>query len=462
MSRHAVEAFFVRLLLGALPFAPALPAGADMTPAEAFSQGKTFGGTQAGDIGAQVNDGTAQGKMPEYHNSAPAETLFQGGNGALFGPGQTRKDFCATSGGPLPDREKYDCDAVNLLSNMNTARGALQINRQSDPLLNDPNLKAARTNPDVILGTAPTQSGSACVTRQVSDPGTTRIELCNQAFSLESVSCQKILTVAVTVTNTCTPGLWFADNYTGVPWADWWAGDGWTAQPLCELRADNLQLWRYGSLVNLGRDCAPSTALRQTYLDMSAIDALPVLADSSLFPDFHKFDNRCGGPFKVYYKRNGCVPAGQINTCSASWFFNYAGFGSDPDPFTHTYGACPTGEFAGDALSYQATTCDPIDPSLCTTSSITLDAASCYSGPSACGGFLRAPCTAPATYACNAASGTQCGGYTPDTTPRLITGWAIADTNATQSVTVSYVRPGQTFATTDTWDNQCAAYEARQ
>lgn len=374
-------------------------ARADMTPDQAFGAGKSFGATQSGQIGAQVNDGRAQATMPEYHDSAPAGTLFQGGQGVLFGPGQARKDFCATPGGPLADRDKYDCDASNLLSGMNNARGALQINRQTDPLLNDPNRAAVKANPDAYIGSSPAASGTGCVERQVSDPGQTRIETCNQAYTIENTTCQKVLTVAVATTNTCTPGTWMevATAYRS-------AIDQMHVQVLCEPTRSDGQLqfrfWAHGA----NGACID---WQNATLAQSGQGGFQLVA--TLSPHW---EGSCTRLFSAVQASPGCANG----TCNYNFTFGSGVY------------SCPQGgtpEYSGLGVNAD------MQCILRTT-------------PGADG-----QCPPPTSFDGSGA----CVGNLGAATLTGVSGW---------SAPASFVKPAITHTETDTWDNQCAGYEARQ
>ena len=398
--RRMARPRLLRPLLWALLLAPLRPAGADMTPAQAFSAGKDFGGAQSGVIGAQVNDGRAQAAMPEYHDSAPASTLFQGGQGALFAPGQSRKDFCATPGGPLADRDKYDCDASNLLSGMDTARGALQINRQTDPLLNDPNRAAVKANPEAYIGTSPAQSGTGCVERSISDPGQSRIEICNQAFSIETATCQKVLTVAVTTAENCTPGTWLevATAYRN-------AIDQMHVQVLCEpTRSDGLLQFRFWAHGGEGACIDWQNAT----LSQSGRDGFQLVA--TLSPNW---EGSCTRLLAGVQASPGCVNG----TCNYSFTFG-SGVYACPQGGTPSR----TGFGSNRAMSCILSASPDPDTGLC-----------------------------PAPTAANGDGG--CVADLGAATLTGVSGW---------SAPASFAKPAIVHVETDTWDNQCAGYEARQ
>lgn len=374
-----------------------------MTPDQAFSAGKSFGAAQSGQIGAQVNDGRAQAAMPEYHDSAPASTLFQGGQGALFAPGQSRKDFCATPGGPLADREKYDCDASNLLSGMDTARGALRIDRHTDPLLNDPNRAAVKANPDAYIGTSPTASGTGCVERAVSDPGQTRIEICNQAFSIETTTCQKVLTVAVTTAENCTPGTWMEVATVYRNRSDH-GSDQMHVQLLCEpTRSDGLLQFRVYAHGGEGA-CVDWQSVT---LPQSGVPAFQLLA--TLSPHWN---GGCTRLFAAVQASPGCVNG----TCNYSFTF---GSGI----YTCPQGGTPTATGLGARQMSCILHATP-DPNT---------------------GQCPAP-TAPGVDG-------DCAANLGAATLIDVSGW---------SAPAAFAKPAIVHVETDTWDNQCTGFEARQ
>jgi hypothetical protein len=71
-------------------------AHADMTPAEAFNQGKTFGNTGKGGAGGTVSGASGAANVPKYNTSAPESGYYSGGKGLLGTAGTNKLTACQT------------------------------------------------------------------------------------------------------------------------------------------------------------------------------------------------------------------------------------------------------------------------------------------------------------------------------------------------------------------------------
>ncbi|MBL8470876.1 MAG: hypothetical protein JNM98_03685 [Rhodocyclaceae bacterium] len=454
MTRHT-------LLPGACAglFAAILVSLAAAQTTDPFAAGRDWAAGKSQDVGAAVTDTTARGNMPEYHDAAGASQFFNGGQGAPIQPGQARRDFCATPGGPLGDRDKYDCDAVNLMQGVANARPAVQINRHTDPLINNPNLNAARTAPGSYIGIAPSVGGQSCVTRTVTEPGPAHVETCSTQFSFESATCQKSLSVTVTTSPSCEVAQPITSG-TVSPAVDPRPRNQYYAAPMCTFGTGTTFPLRLGSYTNPGR-CGAPTFTRS--FDFSVVDQEPVYLGWDRV-GFDIYDNRCVESY-FYLQRHGC----QGTRCAADVFFSerWSHPWNIADPFADTFAStgrapsfqaldfptsyvCSGGGLAGSAGAYVTGFGAP------------LDARACYA---------HAAASAPGAIAVYAQTQVDYGdggtgveqsflGYFTRTGEapgqiRSVAPWV-------RSISLAFELPHNVVHTADAWDDGCATYEARE
>lgn len=194
-----------RLLCALLLAAGAGTALAQMTPAEAFGQGKGFGASAAPSVGSGITSGAGTASVPHYSTTQPQASLFGGGAGALVAPGAQQVSDCQQAP-PDPDgRAQQQCEATNFL-----ARKSSTASFNLAPT--DPVLVRARpitNDPASILG-AMSGTYSACTPQTVSAPARKQIEVCTESRAPEARTCERVLTVAVTPSASCVVGTWFA------------------------------------------------------------------------------------------------------------------------------------------------------------------------------------------------------------------------------------------------------------
>jgi hypothetical protein len=187
---------------------------AQLTPADAFGEGKGFGASGAPAVGSSINSATGASTVPKYSTTQPQSGLFAGGDGLLGPPGAQQVTDCQTKP-PGPDGlAQQQCEATNFLAKKSTA--ASFTLPPTDPVL--VKAKPIADDPQSILG-AMSGTYSACTPQTSSAPAPKKIELCTESLTPEKHTCQKVLAVKVTQTQSCTPGTWFTSTSIGqYPW----------------------------------------------------------------------------------------------------------------------------------------------------------------------------------------------------------------------------------------------------
>ncbi len=185
----------------------AWPAWADMTPAQAFDAGKTFGQSPQGAaaVKGSINSANAAADVPHHDTVNANSTYYGGGNGDPRTPGGNRVTACASAAYADP-KQQVECDAINDLANNRAARPPLAI-VPADPILVQG--AAVEADPTSVAGAFGGAYG-ACKTTTVTRPAVYEEELCSEYKTVEDETCQKTLSVTVTISDTCTPGTWYA------------------------------------------------------------------------------------------------------------------------------------------------------------------------------------------------------------------------------------------------------------
>jgi len=215
----------VAILLSSLVFASCAHS-AGMTPADAFSDGQSFGSANKGTAKAKINMTEASTGVPNYTSTDPASSYYMGGMGSLTAPATTGMLSCtSTPGSSDPDANTHGkCESVRMLMNDPGKKNVMfPLNPKTDPLA---------TKRDLVAGDAETYLGSlivsgsysGCATKTVKDPDTYQTETCNQYLTAGEESCQEILTVSITTSESCVPGTWYGGFVLGIP------SYGWTNQ----------------------------------------------------------------------------------------------------------------------------------------------------------------------------------------------------------------------------------------
>jgi len=179
-----------------------LPGFAASLP-DAFTEGSTFG--RAGNAAARsrIDTGTARTIVPGYTPSAPASSYF-GGPGISEGTAATLADCTGPAAASLPA-----CQAINFTQTNPGKRPAFTLT-PSDPLL--AKAKTITADPHAIAG-AITGTYSACTTATRTSPDIVETRVCNEARTLDRLTCQKVLSVSVIDNGlNCSPGSYLTAN----------------------------------------------------------------------------------------------------------------------------------------------------------------------------------------------------------------------------------------------------------
>lgn len=191
----------------------AIPAHAQSLP-DAFNQGATLGRSGNAAARGQITGSSAQSTVPNYTANPPEASYF--GGAGLGAPASARIGACAGGSGAAGGFAEQGCNAVDFSQTNPARRPAFSIS-PTDPLLT--RAKTITADPQAIAGNlAGTYSG--CTVQTVTRPDIFETALCHQYRAMEEVTCQKLLTVQVSWSNSCTPGTWFG-NF----WVNTW-GNG--------------------------------------------------------------------------------------------------------------------------------------------------------------------------------------------------------------------------------------------
>lgn len=216
----------------------AIPAYAQSLP-DAFNQGATLGRSGNAAARSQITGSSAQSTVPNYTANPPEGSYF--GGAGLGSPASARIGACAGGPGAAGGFAEQGCNAVDF-SQTNPARRPNFSISPSDPLLT--RAKTITADPQAIAGNlAGTYSG--CTVQTVTRPDIFETALCHQYRAMEEVTCQKVLTVQVSWSNSCTPGTWFG-NF----WVNTW-GNGEVGR-------------RYAGIV-INAYCQPSGTVRMAF-----------------------------------------------------------------------------------------------------------------------------------------------------------------------------------------------------
>lgn len=194
-----------------LTLALSCPAQAGMTPADAFSDGQAFGNANLGTAKAKINSTEAGTGVPNYTASDPASGHYMGGTGSLNAPATMDVQGCTSTPGTAdPDAHTHGkCEGVRMLMDDPGKKNVMfPLNPKTDPVT---------VRRDLVAGDAETYLGSlivsgaysGCATKTVQDPDTYQTETCNQYLTAGEESCQEILSVTISTSESCVPGTWY-------------------------------------------------------------------------------------------------------------------------------------------------------------------------------------------------------------------------------------------------------------
>ena len=414
-----MRGWYLLILLAAVS-----PTWADMTPADAFDAGKTFGqsGSGAAAVKGAISGTAATEKVPNYGTAHAHSSYYGAGDGDPRTPGGARVSECA-SVTYIDAKQQAECDAINDLANNRAARPPLSI-VPADPIL----VKGAtvKSDPAAVAGAFGGAYGE-CKTTTVTQPATYEEEVCNEYKTLGEEVCQKALTVSVTESSSCVTGTDVATYIPGIGYCskasgpDWWYGPG-----ALKVRCDSFdQTKLYVAAETLVREgsygasgCGPGVRPN--------LNSLPYRAVSAYSADWSEVYGDYGaGSFNHLYIRGGCM-AGQTD-CSLEVVASTKKLAS--------IATCPAGQITRQEA--EAYGCGVYQNGCYTTSGWW----SCptYIGPASSSRML-----------CDD------GGWS-DNGP---VGWLNCE-SIVPSTTLNFQRQHITYATSDAWSDGCVTLEAR-
>lgn len=213
----------------------------DMSGADAFTAGATYGTDNASVTSGKINSTNATNLIPGYTGTAPtsadgldATGLYGGGKNNLLVPGVDRNTTCLAMTGNADQKEQAACDAVKVMNDTNPNPYSFA---KADPLLS--RATSVYADPATVLadkGMSIPISETACTTEVVNIPPETRTEVCQEYLTeapvtcsltrvvevdkdylyqcttatskISTYPCSKTLTVTVTIDQTCVPTTW--------------------------------------------------------------------------------------------------------------------------------------------------------------------------------------------------------------------------------------------------------------
>lgn len=182
---------FVRCMLTVMMPVTTLPvfvqAQTVSTPADAFNIGKSFAHSGSNAASGTVNSDTGSNSLPHYATTAPEAINFGNGTGNVSAAGVTKMMECKNGDKANNAFSQQECDAVNFLSKNATTRQKFIIDKKTDPILTG------------SLDTIKNPAGDAgkdvqqCHVVNVTTPGTSTTEVCEQTVGMESITCNRTL-----------------------------------------------------------------------------------------------------------------------------------------------------------------------------------------------------------------------------------------------------------------------------
>lgn len=174
----------------------------DMAGADAFAAGATYGTDNAGVTSGKINSTNATDLIPGYTGTAPsaadgldATGLYGGGKNNLLVPGVTRNTTCLAMTGNTDQKEQAACDAVKVMNDANPNPYSFA---KADPLLS--RATSVYADPVTVLtdkGMSIPISETACTTEVVNIPPETRTEVCQEYLTEAPVTCSLTRVVEV-------------------------------------------------------------------------------------------------------------------------------------------------------------------------------------------------------------------------------------------------------------------------
>ncbi|MCE9569830.1 MAG: hypothetical protein K8R10_07460 [Rhodocyclales bacterium] len=293
------------------------PAHADAL-SDAFNQGATLGRSGNAAARGQISGNSAQATVPNYTTAPPEASYF--GSPGLGTLSSTHVSACAGASGQTANFAQQSCNAVDF-SQTNPSRRPTYSIGPNDPLLT--RAKTITADPQAIAGNlAGTYSG--CSVQTVTRPDIFETLLCHQYPAMEQARCQKLLTVRVAWSNSCTPGTWFG-NF----WVNTW-GNGEVGR-------------RYAGIV-INAQCQTSGTVRMAFYAICTESPCSGSADIQVDPTSgalspQTFTNFIGRSWygsdlfnRVDYNGGGCT----ADRCSFAFCTRYESEYTSCDEFTCT------------------------------------------------------------------------------------------------------------------------------
>ena len=166
---------------------------------DAFSHGQQLGRSGNTQARGQVTGDAARSTVPYYTTNPGEASLY--GSGGLTAPAGAAINNCA-AGGQGSAYADQSCNAITYSQTNPGQRPNFAIS-SGDPLF--ARSKVIANDPQAIAGNiAGTYSG--CTTQTVTSPDFFETKVCNEYRTLESQTCNKVLTVTAVQTPGCTPG----------------------------------------------------------------------------------------------------------------------------------------------------------------------------------------------------------------------------------------------------------------
>jgi hypothetical protein len=162
-------------------------AHADMTPAEAFNQGKTFGNTGKGGAGGTVTSASGAANVPKYNTSCPGVRPLQRRQGFAGHGRDQQADRTAKPTSPATPTTSRNAMPSISWPRIPSERPIVPLSK-TDPIItgSDPVIK----NP----GTAPASgTGQVCRTVTQNNPGEYVTETCTTARKTDFSECDSTL-----------------------------------------------------------------------------------------------------------------------------------------------------------------------------------------------------------------------------------------------------------------------------
>jgi len=409
-----VKRVLVWLLILSLAF------GRTAALAQSHEQGVAAGRAANPSIRGLINAPNASTVVPGY-TTTPPETAYAG-RPSLNADANARLAACAlTPNDPT-------CQALqNAVTSANTPRPFIS---PSDPAV----AAASRIvrNPSVDLGSLAAYY-SGCATSEVTTPARMETRSCARTVGVGTFACSNALTVAVERSTNCTPGDWFA--HAG------WGATGLDVQCIPD-RPETRQHFRVTQGgnplaffdVNMTTPVAFPEMVAVIGTTYSMLDGRPIRTG------VWSADRSCTG--------NSCTLTAMVadevrEWCDGDW---ERGMNcTTTEPFNRVYAACRAGTLSGENIVDSGCNGD-------SCWSVALDSTRCYAPVEGGGG----------TYA-----GVDMTGTFPTATSwnldsnRAVVGWSPNPAyGPIPTMTLTYVRPQTTVATSDTWNSQCPTLAA--